>query len=93
MPSDKKRVNLTIPDPIYEKLQAYKEQIGVFNDATACLQLIVQQLKSQEVDKVMYDFMRKSSADQLSQVSSEGITLLKELVDKGLDLTAKGNDI
>ena len=44
MPSDKKRINLTIPDEIYERLQAYKNETGIVNDATACLQLIVQQL-------------------------------------------------
>ena len=26
MPSDKKRINLTIPDEIYERLQAYKNR-------------------------------------------------------------------
>ena len=46
MPSDKKRINLTIPDEIYERLQAYKNETGIVNDATACLQLIVQQLNA-----------------------------------------------
>lgn len=84
MPSDKKRVNLTIPDAIYEKLQAYKEQAGLFNDATACLQLIIQQLNAQEVDRTMIEFMRKSSLDQLTQVSGEGLSLLKAAIDKGV---------
>lgn len=93
MPSDKKRVNLTIPDPIYEKLQAYKEQVGLFNDATACLQLIVQQLNSMEVDKLMYNALRNSSAEQLSQLSSEGLSLLKEAIDKGLIGPPQKNEV
>ena len=42
MPSDKKRVNLTIPDDLYQRIQEYKQRQGVTNDASACLQLIVQ---------------------------------------------------
>lgn len=42
MPSDKKRINLTIPDNIYQQLQTFKADNGITNDATACLQLIVQ---------------------------------------------------
>ena len=48
MPSDKKRINLTIPDNIYQQLQTFKADNGITNDATACLQLIVQQLNAQE---------------------------------------------
>ena len=44
MPSDKKRINLTIPDELYVRLQAYKNEQGISSDARACLQLIVQQL-------------------------------------------------
>lgn len=82
MPSDKKRVNLTIPDAIYEKLQVYKEQSGLFNDATACLQLIIQQLNAQEINKAMIDLMRKSSLDQLTQTSGEGLSFLKDAIEK-----------
>lgn len=45
MPSDKKRINLTVPDAVYQQLQVYKESNGLTNDATACLQLIVQRLR------------------------------------------------
>ena len=46
MPSDKKRINLTVPDDVYELLQKYKKNACISNDATACLQLIIQQLKA-----------------------------------------------
>ena len=29
MPSDKKRINLTIPDELYVRLQAYKNEQGI----------------------------------------------------------------
>ena len=44
MPSEKKRINLTVPDKIYDRLQVYKEMNGIFSDASTCLQLIVQRL-------------------------------------------------
>lgn len=77
MPSDKKRINLTVPDGIYEKLQVYKEENGISNDATACLQLIVQQLKSQENSKIMLKLLQESSVEQLMQMSNQGITTVK----------------
>lgn len=48
MPSTKKRINLTVPDSLYQRLQQYKEQNGMSCDATACLQLITKQLNSEE---------------------------------------------
>ena len=35
MPSDKKRINLTIPDELYVRLQAYKNEQGISSDASA----------------------------------------------------------
>ncbi|MCX4372909.1 MAG: hypothetical protein OSJ58_14010 [Dysosmobacter sp.] len=48
MPSDKKRINLTIPDDVYERLRAYMEANGLYRDATACLQLICLRLDTEE---------------------------------------------
>lgn len=45
MPSDLKRINLTMPEDIYQLLQIWKDANGIYRDATACLHLIVQQLK------------------------------------------------
>ena len=76
MPSDKKRINLTIPDEIYERLQTYKVENGVVSDATACLQLIVRQLKAQEDNKVIMQFLQNTSLEQLQQVTSVGTKLM-----------------
>lgn len=78
MPSDKKRINLTVPDAIYEQLQKYKEENGLANDATACLQLIVRQLKSQENGKIMMKLLQENSVEQLMKMSNEGIAYAKE---------------
>ena len=41
MPTDKKRINLSIPEEVYERLAKYKKKNGITSDAGACLQLIV----------------------------------------------------
>lgn len=48
MPTDKRRINLTIPDAVYERLQTYKERNGIYTDAGACLQLIRQRLNAED---------------------------------------------
>lgn len=50
MPSEKKRINLTFSDEIYQKLQKYKDANGLFQDAPACMQLIVKQLRKEGYD-------------------------------------------
>lgn len=40
MPTDKKRINLTLPLEVYDRVSAYREAHGILNDASACLQLI-----------------------------------------------------
>jgi len=48
MPTKYKRINLTVPDDLYERLQAYKEQNCIYRDATACLFLLTQSLNEFE---------------------------------------------
>lgn len=78
MPSDKKRINLTIPDDVYERLQEYKKEACISNDASACLQLIVLQLKAQKNIRLMQNLLEKKSLEQLQQMSDEGLSFLKE---------------
>ncbi len=80
MPSDKKRVNLTVPDAVYEQLQKYKEENGLANDATACLQLIVLQLKAQKNSKIMMKLLQENSVEQLMKMSHEGVVYAKEKI-------------
>lgn len=78
MPSDKKRINLTVPDNVYARLQTYKEEYGIASDATACLQLIIQQLNGLENTKQMFQLVKEYSADQLLALSKEGFLAVKE---------------
>lgn len=82
MPSTKKRINLTVPDNIYQQLQAYKEEFGLVNDATACLQLIVQQLRSLENSKQMMRFMGSISREQAEELTRMGYDAMKEAMGK-----------
>lgn len=82
MPSDKKRVNLTIPDELYARLQAYKDEQGISSDASACLQLIVQQLNGLEHSKAMLRLINNCSVEQLNKLSMEGLTLTKSVLEK-----------
>lgn len=84
MPSTKKRINLTIPDEVYQKLRAYMAENGIVSDATACLQLIVQQLRAQENGKVIMQYLQNSSIEQLQNVANDGAVQVKELLDKGM---------
>ena len=82
MPSDKKRINLTVTDELYARIQEYKKEHGVSGDASACLQLIVQQLNNWENSKVMLQLLRNCSVEQLTAISQEGFTELKNAVEK-----------
>ena len=65
-------------------MQRYKEENGLTNDATACLQLIVQQLKAQENSKRMMKLLETMSTEQFLKLSGEGLDLIKEeLQEKG----------
>lgn len=82
MPSDKKRVNLTIPDELYARLQAYKTEQGISSDASACLQLIVQQLNGLEQSKAMLRLINNYSVEQLTKLSEEGYVEMKAALER-----------
>ncbi len=81
MPSTKKRINLTIPDAVYERLQVFKDNNGISNDATACLQLIVQQLKAQEETELMLKALRYLTPEDAKKIAAEGIAEIKAHAD------------
>lgn len=83
MPTDKKRINLSIPEEVYERLTKYKKKNGITSDAGACLQLIVRQLDAIDSTEAMLDIVRKFSVDELNQLSEQGMTQLKGLADTG----------
>ncbi len=82
MPSDKKRINLTVSDSVYEKIQRYKEERGISNDASACLQLIVQQLKAIENGQIVLNAIKSIPTDTLLSMSHEGLHTIKSALEK-----------
>lgn len=79
MPTKNKRINLTVPEPLYEKIVAFRDESGITSDASACIQLISAQLRGLEQTKLMLDAMRQFTPEQLTQLSKEGYeTLQKE---------------
>lgn len=82
MPSNLKRINLTVPDDVYQEILEYKEAQSIMSDASACLQLIKQQLKAQKETAAMLALVKKLTTDQLVTLSSEGIACVKDALEK-----------
>ena len=78
MPTKNKRINLTIPEPLYEKIAAFRDENGIASDAGACLQLISAQLRGLENMKAMLDAMSKFTPEELSRISNEGLDTLRK---------------
>ena len=78
MPSTKKRINLTVPDGVYQQLKAYMDTQGIDSDATACLMLIRQQLQAQENGKMMINLLRQTSVEQFAKNAAEGFQFVKD---------------
>lgn len=78
MPSTNKRINLTVPDDIYQRILAYKQENGILSDTGACYQLIIQQLNANDQQKLMLEYLKNSSLDELQKISSEGMKFIKD---------------
>lgn len=82
MPTSNKRVNLTISDTVYERLQAYKLKNGITSDAAACMQLIVRQLDAIDNTERMMQMMSHIPIEQLQAISNDGLAYWKNIADK-----------
>lgn len=82
MPTTNKRINLTIPDNVYERLLTYKQKNGITSDSSACLQLIVRQLDNIDQGELMMQIVSRFSVDELKQISNVGFDIIKTELDK-----------
>lgn len=82
MPTKNKRVNLAIPDTVYERLLKYKEKNGITSDAGACLMLIVRQLDAIDESEKMMDMMSRFSMDELQKLSTLGLAMIQQETQK-----------
>ena len=81
MPTDKNRVNLTIPDNVYERITRFREKNSIPSDAGACLQLIQRQLDSIEQMEEMMKMVRRFTPEELRQINDIGMDQLTQLLD------------
>ena len=79
MPSIHKRINLTVPDNIYQRIQTYKQQQGCSNDAGACLQMIVQYLNGLDEGERMFRLIQDSSIETLQAFLQTGAAEIKRV--------------
>lgn len=82
MPTKNKRVNLALPDAVYERLLKYKEKNGITSDAGACLMLIVRQLDAIEESEKMLDIMSRFSMEELQTLSNMGLAMIQQETQK-----------
>lgn len=78
MPTTNKRINLTVPAHIYERIDNYKAKNGISSDAAACMQLIIRQLDGQENTEKMIEMVSKFSMEELQHISTVGFKAIKE---------------
>ena len=81
MPTTNKRINLTIPEQVYDRLQNYKQKNGITSDAAACLQLIIRQLDNIENGEKMLQMVSRFTAEELQQLTSLSVPFVKQLAD------------
>lgn len=76
MPTEKKRVNLTIPEDVYERLANFRKKNSIPSDAGACLQLIQRQLDSIDQMEEMMKMVRQFTPDDLRKINDIGMNQL-----------------
>ena len=81
MPTTNKRINITIPEQVYDRLQNYKQKNGVTSDAAACLQLVIRQLDSIENGERMMQMVSRFTEEELQHLTSLSVPFVKQLAD------------
>ena len=79
MPTTNKRINLTIPEELYEEIQAFKKANFITTDSAACIQLIKGRLKAFGETKIMLEALQKMSPEELDSVSREGLEFMRSV--------------
>ena len=79
MPTTNKRINITVPEVLYTRIQLYKEKNGITSDAAACIHLIKRQLDGIEETEKMLEFMNKIPIEDLKKISDIGLESFKQL--------------
>ena len=80
MPTEKKRVNLTIPEDVYERIAAFKKKNSIPSDAGACLMLIQRQLDSIDQMEEMMSMVRQFTPEDLRRINDIGMNQLSSII-------------
>lgn len=80
MPTDKKRVNLTIPEDVYDRIVNFRKKNSIASDAGACLQLIQRQLDSIDQMEEMMQMVRQFTPDDLRKINDIGMNQLTSII-------------
>lgn len=89
MPTEKKRVNLTIPEEVYERIVNFRKKNSIPSDAGACLMLIQRQLDNIDQTEDMMKMVRQFTPDDLRKISDIGMSQLTSIIEAE---AAKKND-
>ena len=81
MPTEKKRVNLTIPEEVYERIINFRKKNSIPSDAGACLMLIQRQLDSIDHAEEMMRMVRQFTPDDLRKINDFGMNQLTTLLE------------
>ncbi len=81
MPTTNKRINMAVPDELYERIKIYKAKNGITSDAGACLQLVTRQLDGIEHTEKLMQFASRFSLEELQGLSNIGMTQLKAMTE------------
>ena len=72
MAHNSKRINLSVPEAFYRQIALYRERNGLSSDAGACLQLIILQLRAQDISsRLQREYAQKAVAVHSSLFLSE----------------------
>lgn len=79
MPTTNKRINLTIPENVYDRILSYKQKNGITSDAAACLQLIIRQLDGIDNTEKVMNMMSRFTLQEVEQISSLGFKAIQSM--------------
>ncbi len=85
MPTTNKRINLTVPEHLYKRIETYKAKNGISSDAAACLQLIVRQLDGIEETAQMMQLVSRFTTEELLEISKIGIQDVKKIMENSAE--------
>ena len=80
MPTTNKRINLAVPDDLYEKIAEYREKNFMSSDAAVCIQLIQRQFRVLENKKHALDFITYANPKDIKSMKPKEWEKIQEVL-------------